>query len=195
PRKVDVQIIAATDALLDQAVAAGRFSSPLLHRLAGVELWVPPLRERREDVTRLLLFALGKELERLGSDFDLDDSPDERPWLDAHTVASLCRYRWPGNVRELMNVARQIALALPDKGRVRPEDLPVLQRIAAAVDGRGDETTPPSSAASPSPTTAVEPPDTGDDKLNKDRVQEALQQARWSIPGAARRLGVAKTTL
>jgi two-component system nitrogen regulation response regulator GlnG len=92
-RAVDVRVIAATDARLEEAMAEGRFRTPLYHRLAGYTVELPPLRERRDDVGRLLHFFLEK-----GS------------WPSAEVVARLARYDWPGNVRELRNVARRLAL-------------------------------------------------------------------------------------
>ena len=66
PQRVDVRVLAATDADLEARAAAGEFRAPLLHRLAGYEIWLPPLRERRDDVGRLLIHFLRRELAPLG---------------------------------------------------------------------------------------------------------------------------------
>src|SRR5262249_32885313 len=66
-RKADVRVVAATDADLEEGIRRGTFRAPLLHRLAGYEIRLPPLRERREDVARLLLRFLEEELRAVGA--------------------------------------------------------------------------------------------------------------------------------
>ncbi|MFL6198981.1 MAG: sigma 54-interacting transcriptional regulator [Thermoanaerobaculia bacterium] len=110
PRRVDVRVVAATDADLEKLVADGRFRAPLLHRLQGDQIRLPPLRARRDDVGRLLIHFLRQELEAVGEAQLLDDpGPGARPWLPARLVARLAAADWPGNVRELRNVARRLA--------------------------------------------------------------------------------------
>jgi two-component system nitrogen regulation response regulator GlnG len=110
PRRVDVRVVAATDADLEKLVANGRFRAPLLHRLQGDQIRLPPLRARRDDVGRLLIHFLRQELEAAGEAQLLDDpGPRGRPWLPARLVARLAAADWPGNVRELRNVARRLA--------------------------------------------------------------------------------------
>jgi two-component system nitrogen regulation response regulator GlnG len=112
PQRADVRLIAATDADLESAVAAGRFRAPLLHRLASYEVRLPPLRQRRDDLGRLLLHFLRQELAALGAAERLRAVADtEQPWLEAPLVARLAAYDWPGNVRQLRNVARHLAIA------------------------------------------------------------------------------------
>jgi DNA-binding NtrC family response regulator len=108
PRKVDVRVIAATDARLGEAIQAGRFRAPLFHRLAGYSIHLPPLAERRDDIGRLFFFFLARELQGIGKAPLENDS--EHPWPSAEMVARLARYDWPGNVRELRNVARWLAI-------------------------------------------------------------------------------------
>jgi len=101
--RVDVRIIAATNADLRQAVMAGRFREDLFYRLHVVPIAVPPLRERREDVAPLARHFLAKYARQFGKPVT-ELSPGA---LDA-----LERYHWPGNVRELENIlARSVALA------------------------------------------------------------------------------------
>ncbi len=108
PGRVDVRVLAATDADLETLIAEGRFRRPLLHRLAGYVIHVPPLRERKSDFGRLLYHFLDEELGKLG----VDDAygGGGRPWPPADVVARLVRHDWPGNVRELRNVARRMAV-------------------------------------------------------------------------------------
>ena len=97
---VDVRIIAATNVDLAAAVAAGRFRADLFYRLAVVEIAVPPLVERHDDIPPLLAHFVAIEGERAPA-----------PHFAASAVAYLCRQDWPGNVRELRNfVVRAAAL-------------------------------------------------------------------------------------
>ncbi|WP_256930806.1 sigma-54 dependent transcriptional regulator [Pseudomonas sp. ABC1] len=101
---VDCRVIAATKSDLDELGKTGQFRSDLYYRLNVVTLELPPLRERREDIT--LLFEHFLQLSALR----FDRSPRE---LDRHTLATLMAHDWPGNVRELRNVAERFALGLP----------------------------------------------------------------------------------
>lgn len=106
-RLVDVRVIAATDASLEARVSSGRFRAPLLHRLAEFQIWVPPLRQRREDIGVLASAFAAEERVRVG------DPP--RWGLPAPLVARWARLAWPGNVRELHNSVRQ--LVIRNRGR------------------------------------------------------------------------------
>ncbi len=124
--KVDVRILAATDSQLESEIAAGRFRAPLLHRLSGYEIRLPPLRERRDDIGRLFVHFLRQELEELGEAWRLDDpAAMPRPWLTASVVARLAGWSWPGNVRQLRNVARQLAIG--NRGEPRLELVPEVE--------------------------------------------------------------------
>ncbi len=105
----DVRILSATDADLEAAIETDRFRAPLLHRLSGYVLRLPPLRQRREDFGRLFHHFLRRELEAVGQIHRL--APHSRPWLPAPLVARLAAWSWPGNVRQLANVARQLVIA------------------------------------------------------------------------------------
>ena len=108
PRLVDVRVVAATDADLQAAAESGRFRAPLLYRLGGFVIRIPPLRERREDLGRLLAAFLRRELAALGEAAVLDD--ESEPWLPAPIVARLAQYDWPGNVRQLANLVRHLVI-------------------------------------------------------------------------------------
>ena len=113
-RKVDVRVLAATNRDLARGVAAGNFRQDLYYRLKVVELRVPPLRERREDVlplARVLLADSALQMKR------------RITGLAPPAADQLLRYDWPGNVRELEN-AMERAVALARGSRVEFEDLP-----------------------------------------------------------------------
>ena len=105
PRVVDVRIVAATNAKLDQMVADGRFREDLYYRLNVIRINIPPLRERREEIPALVEHFL----EKFGLEFD---KPLLR--LADETLEYLVLFRWPGNVRQLANeIRRMVALAEP----------------------------------------------------------------------------------
>ncbi len=113
-RKVDVRIVAATNRDLAHGVAAGTFRQDLYYRLKVVELHVPPLRERRDDILPLARVLLGDSALRMKR---------KLAGLAPGAADLLLSYAWPGNVRELEN-AMERAAALARGSRVEAEDLP-----------------------------------------------------------------------
>src|SRR5258705_1402169 len=103
--KVDVRVLAATNQDLEQAVAVGRFREDLYYRLNVIQITVPPLRERPEEIPVLAAYFM----QRFSQLF-----PRERQQLPAETVQRLMHHRFPGNVREPENmINRMIALGAP----------------------------------------------------------------------------------
>ena len=115
-RPVDVRIIAATNRNLKEMIAKGSFREDLFFRLSVFHIGVPPLRERRQDISSLIEFLLQRNSRRMGS-----DGPAVS--LDPGVEELLLSYDWPGNVRELENVIDR-ALIMADKGRITLADLP-----------------------------------------------------------------------
>ena len=111
PVDVDIRVVAATNRDLQAEIASGRFREDLYYRLAVVEVAIPPLRERREDI----LPTARHLLERL--------RPQETPRMSAIVASALALYRWPGNVRELSNVLER-SLLFAGSGEIGPEHLP-----------------------------------------------------------------------
>jgi DNA-binding NtrC family response regulator len=112
-RKVDVRLLAATNADLPQAVQEGRFREDLLYRLNTVEVHLPPLRERREDVPELaqhFLQAAAARYEKRLEGFSAD------------ATTALVRHSWPGNVRELKHAIER-AVLMARGARIEPVDL------------------------------------------------------------------------
>jgi DNA-binding NtrC family response regulator len=112
-RKVDVRVISATNAALSAEVAAGRFREDLLFRLNTIEIHVPPMRERREDIPLLATHFLGVHARRYS-----------KPLVGFEPAAmqALQEYFWPGNVRELDHTIERAAL-LAQGNQVRASDL------------------------------------------------------------------------
>ncbi len=117
-RQVDVRLVSATDANLEALTEQGRFSTPLLRRIEGYTIVIPPLRERRDDIARLLFRFLGEELRNLGEEAKLDEPPPtKKPWLPTEVLSLVMRYPFPGNVAELRTIAQQ--LAITNRGEAR----------------------------------------------------------------------------
>ncbi len=164
-RKVDVQLIAATNRRLTAEAAAGRFRQDLLFRLAVVSLQVPALRERAGDVELLARHFWARELKRAGKSATLGDA----------TIEILVRYAWPGNVRELQNVVARLVVAAPRRGRVGPDLLPASVRERPA-DAR--------------PTLAE-----ARETFERGFVRAALRRNNGRPTAAARELGISRQGL
>ncbi len=177
--KVDVRIVACTNRDLAEEVRAGRFREDLYYRLAVVELVVPPLRERREDVPALAReFAL-RYAERFGVE-------DVR--LSPALVERLATADWPGNVRQLENVVARI-VALCGGGELGPEsfsDSAVGQVVTAPRPG--DE--PGAARASGSETLREQV-----EALERSVIAKTMTSVRGNQSEAARRLGISRNTL
>jgi transcriptional regulator of acetoin/glycerol metabolism len=177
---VDFQLISASHQHLPGLVRDGRFREDLYYRLAGIELQIPPLRERSDcdELIQSVLLAEG------GADAKL--APD------AERV--LMEYAWPGNIRQLRHVLRTAA-ALADGKPITRDHLPTLVPVPA---------TPPAPVATAMPEVAVEPP-TGEAelpvKLNPIQANERqvllklLEQHRWNVSNVAKALEVSRNTL
>jgi DNA-binding NtrC family response regulator len=180
PIKVDVRVVAATNASLEQLVAEGRFREDLFYRLNVVRLKLPPLRERREEIPPLVHHYL----RRYG-----DEQRKGRLALSDETLEYLLLYAWPGNVRQLANeVRRMVALADADAtltpALLSPEILASRRTIPAdaAADAevrvRLDQPLP----------LAVE-------MLEQLMVQRALDRAHGRVEEASRLLGISRKGL
>jgi DNA-binding NtrC family response regulator len=112
-RKADVRLISATNSDLDAEVAAGRFRQDLLFRLNTVEIRLPPLRERREDIAPLADHFLRTHAQRYRK---------RLAGFDSTAMKSLLAYLWPGNVRELDHVIER-AVLMAQQAEIRVSDL------------------------------------------------------------------------
>ena len=111
---VEVRIVAATNAALEDAIASGRFRADLYYRVATVTIAIPSLRERAEDIPLFIKYFLARSSSESGRRI---------PEISDEAMDCLLRYAWPGNIRELQN-AMQRALILCRDGRINRSDLP-----------------------------------------------------------------------
>jgi two-component system nitrogen regulation response regulator GlnG len=195
-RRVDVRLLAATDADLEGDVAAGRFRAPLLHRLAGYEIRVPPLRERRDDFGRLFLHFVREELARVGEVGRLAVPFGGRPWIPSPLVARLAAFDWPGNVRQLRNAVRQIVVSGRDAGEagmwLQAERL--LRETSHPSPDRDPATLPPSTSSG-SASSGVRRSYRSVEEVTEDELLAALRAHRWRIQRAAAALGISRGSL
>jgi two-component system, NtrC family, response regulator HydG len=168
PRKVDIRVIAATNKDLQLAVKHGQFREDLYYRLGVIEIEVPPLRKRREDIISLARHLVEKTAARLGI---------ARLRLDATTLDCLSSYAWPGNVRELENAIERAAVFCRD-GVIRPENLPA-------------------SVTRPAPAPSGETPHSGRSlqEVEQQHIQTVLDSVGGNRRKAAHILGISSATL
>jgi two-component system nitrogen regulation response regulator GlnG len=204
PVKVDVRLVAATDAQLEQQIQDGRFKAPLLHRLAGYEIRVPPLRERREDIGLLFHHFAREELESIGEAWRLrpEDSSTE-PWLPAPLAGRLVRYGWPGNIRQLRNLTRQLIIGSRGHSRLRLD--PRLEKELET--GMGPRPGRPVAAPSerelgvkppPEPRPPLEPRPSTRRKasdVSEPELLAALRESAWDLKAAADKLGIPRSSI
>jgi len=160
--KVDVRIIAATSRDLERLVSQGKFREDLYYRLNVVPLFLPPLRERGEDIASLIEYFLGKFNKEHGRAITLDKS----------AMQVLLNYQWPGNVRELENTIERLVI-MSDTDRVTAADLPVSLSVK----------NPRPQGSSLSLLSSIE-------EIERSEIIEALRKTGWVQARAARLLGI-----
>ena len=188
--KVDVRVISATDADLEVGISDQRFRAPLLHRLSGYGIDLPPLRDRREDFGRLFVHFLRRELEKVGEASRIE--PRQRPWLAGSWVARLAGWHWPGNVRQLANVVRQLVIA--NRGAdpaVRFEAVERLLRQEDPVSASAEGSTP----SSPLPARALPAGPRRPSDITAAQLLDALRAHRFRPAAAARALGIPRSSI
>jgi DNA-binding NtrC family response regulator/tetratricopeptide (TPR) repeat protein len=169
---VDVWILTATNEDLAAATRERRFREDLYHRLAVLTLWLPPLRERREDIVLLAEHFL----QRTCAEYQLPQKS-----FAAEARPALLAYRWPGNVRELSNVIERVAL-LSEAPLVTAKvlGLPAASEPQARAAVPAEEAIPLASAVQ---------------TVERDHLLAALNQTDWNVTRAAARLGISRDTL
>src|SRR6187455_2120122 len=184
--KVDVRVIAATNKNLEEAIARGEFREDLFFRLNVIPIVVPPLRERREDIPRLVQhFA-----RRTAEEHNLKPKKFEPSATDA-----LSRYRWRGNIRELRNTVERLLIMAPSEV-VRVEDLP--PEIRSGEPARVTMATEPDAPAKTGE--SVAPGGAGTLREFKDAAERAylvqkLRENNWNISKTAEIIDTPRSNL
>ena len=167
---VDVRILSATHTSLSSLVKDGKFRQDLFYRINVIELQVPPLRERGDDILLLTTHILERLSQEAGT---------EVPELSREALATLKSYSFPGNIRELENILQR-AMTLCDAGTITPDDLQ-LPDSGTVIAGDSQQTDP--RQAKPALDSYL-----GD--IERQTILEALEKTRWNKTAAARLLGI-----
>lgn len=159
--RVDVRILSATNYDLSDRVSQGLFRQDLLYRINVIELNIPPLRERLEDLSELIAHILEKMMA---------DSDGKKAELTTEAKALLSTYHFPGNIRELENILER-AMTLCSDGKIEKEDilLPEKMNQEEQIDVALDSM-------------LVD--------IEKQKILEALEKTRWNKTAAAKLLGI-----
>ncbi|MBI2477476.1 MAG: sigma-54-dependent Fis family transcriptional regulator [Planctomycetia bacterium] len=173
--KVDVRVITATHQDLEQSIADHGFRQDLYYRIKGVELHVPPLRKRREDIILLANFFLDRIADKLPA----------TPRFETRAVDQMLGYTWPGNVRELEH-AISAAAAMATDGLIRPGDLPMSRST--------DETTR-DAFADFLDLPLTEAKNQLVETFEQLAITRALQNHAGNVSAAARQLGIHRQSL
>jgi two-component system response regulator PilR (NtrC family) len=168
--EANIRVIAATNQDLAKMVADGRFREDLYYRVNVIQVQLPPLRERREDIALLAAHFLEKFREQMGKNV---------AGISQEAMGHLERYDWPGNIRELENVIER-AVALESSAAILPDSLPPQLRGLPSKNGQ----------------TASQLPDAGFDleahveSMERDYIAQALKRAGGKQSKAAELLGM-----
>lgn len=172
-RKVDVRIVAATNRNLREMVENGTFREDLYYRLNVINIRVPPLRERKEDIPVLAEFFLQKVS---------DDNNLSRKTLVKRALELLYDYPWPGNVRELQNEIERIVVLAGEDSKITPEMLsPKLLEQVGANKAQGSRLQGKLKDAM--------------EELEKDMIREGLRRTGWNKSKLAKELGISRAGL
>ncbi|OGG52808.1 MAG: Fis family transcriptional regulator [Candidatus Handelsmanbacteria bacterium RIFCSPLOWO2_12_FULL_64_10] len=170
--RVDVRVLAATNRDISRLVEGGRFREDLYFRLNVVPIFVPPLRERRDDIPPLIGHFARQYAEENGF---------RQKAVSEEAMEILCAYAWPGNIRELRNLVERLSIMVSGE-TIRPSDLPDDLRAARAI-ARANV-----SAQGKSLREIRE-------QVERDYIRAILEEHGWNVTQAARELGIERTNL
>ncbi len=173
-RKVDVRIIAATNRNLKEMVEQGTFREDLYYRLNVINLRVPPLRERKEDIPLLAEFFLSKASE--------SNNGGRRITLTKRALEKLYDYPWPGNVRELQNEMERLVVLAGEENKILPEVLS--QKILDIADKSKVQ----GARLQGKLKDALE-------DLEREMIREGLRRTGWNKSKLAKELGISRAGL
>ena len=184
PITTDVRMVCATNRDLERAVEEGEFRSDLYYRLHVIQLDVPPLRERFDDIPEIAQHFVERYRAKIAS---------KVRGFTPEAMQRLMKYPWPGNVRELRNVVER-AVILADGDWLTPKDITLTPlRMPSPLGETADEFRLPEGGGDPFPVFA-------DEGLSLDAIEEryvraALQHTDWNKSAASRLLQIERTTL
>ena len=184
-RKIDVRVVAATNENLLEAVQQGRFRADLYYRLNNFPVFIPPLRERRQDIPLLIQYFLKKYTALYQKNI---------PGISDYGRELLLNHPWPGNIRELENVIERGVILTDHNRPIQAEALfaglaaaPALLAISAQA---GTLASAPAGSSNEAYIQNLLETDFNLDKWNEQIMLAAIQQSGGNISDAARKLGI-----
>jgi len=180
-RKTDVRLVSATNKDLNAMIARGEFREDLYFRIKGAQVQLPPLRERREDIPRMVQAAAAKAMKSMGME---GATP---PTVTDAAMMRLTSYHWPGNVRHLNNVVQNMAVQAIGEGR----DAPIVLDTAHIPDDVRTNDAPDTDEATMTTSLAG----TTLEQIEKRAIRETLKLTGGNREQAARLLGIGERTL
>jgi len=177
PRNVDVRFVSATNQDLDKAVSEGRFREDLYFRIKGAHIHLPPLRDRREDIPRIVRHAIARFADELAPGQPPPDITDA-------AMLRLTSYSWPGNVRQLLNVVQNMVVMALGAGENSLDVRHIPEEVRQSESGEGQTHADAGSLAG----TSLE-------QLEKRAIRETLRLTGGNREQAAKLLGVGERTL
>ena len=190
-RPVDVRLVSATNQNLEASVSQGTFRGDLYFRIKGAEIHLPPLRDRREDIPRIVRHAAAKCATELG--FSVPEVTDA-------AMLRLTSYDWPGNVRQLLNVVQNMVVtahagtagtATPPSGAAESADIITVQHIPADIVSSSANHDDAELATSTTSSLAGTPLE----QLEKRAIRETLRLTGGNRQRTAELLGIGERTL
>ena len=188
-KTVDVRFVSATNHDLSKAVADGSFRQDLFYRINGSHIQLPPLRERRDDIPRIIQHAIARFSEQMGGSSGSMSGP--MPEVTDAAVMRLTSYHWPGNVRQLLNVVQNMtvqALGEAEPGQAARLDV---RHIPDEVRS-GDEGEAEGVEVSASPGSLA---GASLEQLEKRAIRETLKLTGGNREQTAKMLGIGERTL
>jgi two-component system nitrogen regulation response regulator GlnG len=180
PIQVDVRIIAATDAKLDEMITKAQFKAPLLYRLANFELKLANLSERKQDISLLFVHFARQICQELS--IEPAQNMLEQNWIPSQLMQQLLDYHWPGNIRELRNMVRQMIISAHNG--------PVLFLPAEFV-AKLDQPNQPAKPAKSAPCPPKRKPAT----ISQDELFDALSQCSHEVSKTADLLNTSRASI
>ncbi len=171
-RKVNVRIVAATNRNLKEMVEQGTFREDLYYRLNVINLRVPPLRERKEDIPLLAEFFLQKSAEGTGKKYQ----------MTKRALEKLYDYAWPGNVRELQNEMERLIVLAGEDPKILPE------MLSGKIIEAGEKSKVQGARLQGKLKDALE-------DLERDMIREGLRRTGWNKSKLAKELGISRAGL
>lgn len=174
-KKTNFRLVSATNKKIADLLASGDFRSDLLYRINVININIPPLRERPDDIESLFFYYLYRISEKYGT---------QAKYANHQLINQLKRYHWPGNVRELINVVERLVIFSNDEGL----DLDIFEQYLAEVGENEQNISIPAVDDNLGLKDFV-------DKIEGDYITQVLEQNNHNIEQASQALGISRPTL